>query len=177
MKLNEPTPKSPGVATKFCTVPELFCIPAPLIVRPMVGALAMEYALAPGAKTRLATSVVAETVRSVPLEIPRVATSVLPFGTVRGIQLRGLFQLPSAGMDFQVALPASAKALLKRRTVAARGHVREVWRARRKDAVREVRFIFIKGSARKMRRRRCGWFRRGCCRAHLGLSSSDVSEI
>ena len=57
--------------------------------------------------TMLATSTdVVLTDRSVTSDIPRVATSPGPFGTVLGIQLTAVFQSPVEGFALQVALPA-----------------------------------------------------------------------
>jgi hypothetical protein len=39
-------------------------------------------------------------------DIPKVATSPVPFGTVFGIQFAAVFQSPLEGFVFQVALPA-----------------------------------------------------------------------
>jgi ABC-type uncharacterized transport system YnjBCD ATPase subunit len=43
------------------------------------------------------------------LELPNVATSADPFGTVAGVQLPAVFQSVLVGSRFQVALPAKVK--------------------------------------------------------------------
>src|SRR5438105_4819175 len=66
----------------------------------------MVNALAPGLKTILFTSVLAETKTFVTLEAPKVAMSLGSLGTVFGVQFAAVFQSPLVGLRFQVALPA-----------------------------------------------------------------------
>ena len=63
-------------------------------------------ALAPSEKTTLSTCTEAESEMAVVLEKAKVAISDGPFGIVAGDQLVAVFQLPLAGLDSQVALPA-----------------------------------------------------------------------
>src|SRR5438552_510814 len=101
-----------GATVSFCVTPELLVIPVPLIVNVIPvesgsGSAVMLNLLAPGLKTIAATSVVsAENVRSVILELAKVATSAGPFGTVSGVQFTAVFQSPFVGLRFQVALSA-----------------------------------------------------------------------
>ena len=97
------------MVTKFCVTAELLTIPAPLNVSEAIKMLVVTVivnALAPGLKTMLLTSVSAETDTAELFETSNVAVSVLPLGTVAGIQLAAVFQSPVVGLRFQVALPA-----------------------------------------------------------------------
>src|SRR5205809_863375 len=103
-------------ATKFCRMPELFVMPTPLIVRKMSGLVNLKSefvivnALAPGLNTMPLTSVLLgpDTKTPVVLEDANVAVSDGPLGMVAGVQLVAVFQSPSPGLRFQVALPANA---------------------------------------------------------------------
>src|SRR6266536_1597129 len=105
-----PCPPATSVShTKFCTIPELLVIPAPLIVSSEnvpAGSDVTLYALAPGSKTMLLASMKSERETAVKLETPKVAISDGPLGTVAGVQLAAVFQSPLAGSRFHVALPA-----------------------------------------------------------------------
>src|SRR5438552_1979593 len=113
-------------ATKFCTIPELFVMPTPLMVRNSsksanVATLIVN-ALASALKTMPLTSKgVANwspTRTAVALETSKVAVSPGPLGTVAGVQLAASPQHadvgnpgqsgPPPGFRFQVALPANA---------------------------------------------------------------------
>src|SRR5450432_720408 len=92
-------------------MPELFTMPAPLIVSAvglLLGLTVIVNALAPGLKTMLLTSVLAERETPVTLETPNVALSAELLGTVAGVQLEAVFQSPVRGLRFHVALPAEA---------------------------------------------------------------------
>ena len=89
-------------------IPELFVIPAPLIVREFVGVELTTKPLAPELKTIPLTSLAVESETLVMLETPKVAVSLGPSGTLFGVQLRAVFQSPLVGLRFQVALPAKA---------------------------------------------------------------------
>jgi hypothetical protein len=56
--------------------------------------------------TRPARSTSLEIETLVVFEGPKVAVSVMPLGTVAGVQLLAVFQSLDAGFNFQVALPA-----------------------------------------------------------------------
>ena len=56
----------------------------------------------------LLISVAAESETLVTVLVAKVAVSLDPLGIVPGVQLPALFQLPVAGVLFQVALPARA---------------------------------------------------------------------
>jgi len=64
--------------------------------------------LAPAPKTTLFTVVAAESDTPELFETPKVAISLLPFGTVAGVQFAAVFQSLLDGLRFQVALPAWA---------------------------------------------------------------------
>ena len=100
------TAAGPGKATKFCEIPELLVMLAPLIVNVNVGLAVILNALAPALNTRSLTSVLADVETLVLLEVAKVAVSAGPFGGLLGVQLVALFQSPVAGVAFQVALPA-----------------------------------------------------------------------
>ena len=61
--------------------------------------------LAVAAKTISFTTTLAESETLVVFEAPKVAISEAPFGTVAGVQLPAVFQLPLVGLRFQLALP------------------------------------------------------------------------
>ncbi len=89
----------------------MFVMPAPLIDNVESFSLIVN-ALAPVAKTMPSKYVVVScvgwrsTVTLVVLEVPNVAVSANPLGTVDGVQLLAVFQSPVAGLVFHVALPA-----------------------------------------------------------------------
>ena len=122
LNLNCRSPANAAVALANCWVaPELFTIPTPVNWSTGTvwewsdeGAEKVK-ALAPGLKTILSTTVVAENVRLTALETPKVATSPGPFGTVAGVQFVAVFQSPLVGLRFQVALPPNAVAAAKSR--------------------------------------------------------------
>jgi hypothetical protein len=60
----------------------------------------------PGLKFTLLTSTVGEIVTSVTFDVPKLAMSDGPFGTVLGTQLAAVFQSPVEGFVLHVALPA-----------------------------------------------------------------------
>src|SRR5437016_5433000 len=68
----------------------------------------MLYAGAPGAKSRVPRLIELEVDTLVVFEVPKVAISLMELGTVVGVQLVAVFQSLVAGLEFQVALPASA---------------------------------------------------------------------
>src|SRR5262245_60127973 len=90
-----------GPETKFWTTPELFVMPAPLMVNAKKG-LVIVNALAPGLNTMALTSVVCEMTGRFTLEVPNVAVSAGPLGGPLAIQLAALFQSVLAGVAFQV---------------------------------------------------------------------------
>src|SRR5207248_1723115 len=94
------------VATKFCVVPELFVMPAPLMVSAKKGLAVIVKLLAPGAKVIPSTIVFAEIEMAVVLETANVAVSADPSGTVAGVQFAALFQSQEAGFRSHVAVPA-----------------------------------------------------------------------
>jgi len=93
--------------TKFCTVPELFVIPTPLIVRTNLARAVTLNAFAFALKTMPSTSVFAEIETAVRLLVANVAVSEGALGTVGGIQFVAVFQSPEFGLVFHVALPAT----------------------------------------------------------------------
>jgi len=95
-------------ATKFCVIPESFEMPTPLRVSVKPDLAVMVKLLAPGAKVIPSTIVFAELETAVVFETANVAVSADPFGTVIGVQLLAVFQLPEAGSGSHVALPACA---------------------------------------------------------------------
>src|SRR5438132_3182349 len=99
----------PPVADKFSVRPELFMMPAPLMVNVKPFPVVIVKALAPELKTMPLTSVLAESEMLVMLEEAKVAVSDAPLGTVAGDQLLAVFQSPVAGLDFQVALPVGCR--------------------------------------------------------------------
>ncbi len=101
-----PAPLLLSLVAKFCPMPESLLTPVPLIVRVTRGSAEMVKALAPAVKSIALTSTADLMVRSVRLETPKVATSDGPFGTVAGVQLPAVFQVPVPGFRFHVALPA-----------------------------------------------------------------------
>jgi len=88
---------------------------------------------APGLNTISLTSVGAETERLVRPELLKVAISDGPFGTVAGVQFVAVFQSPVAGLEFQVALPASASVTVRRTRVGRRNNF--IAKSNRKVAV------------------------------------------
>jgi len=62
--------------------------------------------LAPGLKTMRSSLTARPRSIAVVLETSNVATSLLPLGTVAGVQLEAAPQLLFVGLRFQVALPA-----------------------------------------------------------------------
>ncbi len=71
----------------------------------------MVKAFAPGLNTTLSTATAAESETAVVLEVAKVAMSLVPLGTVDGVQIAAVFQSPLAELDFQVALPASVRVM------------------------------------------------------------------
>jgi hypothetical protein len=65
--------------------------------------------LAPEVKVIPSTVVSAEMETFVMFDMPNVAVSVVPFGTVVGVQFAGVFQSPELGLRSHVALPARAE--------------------------------------------------------------------
>src|SRR5436305_1188696 len=94
-----------------CTIPELLTTPSPEKVNegPDTSAMENEYALAPGSKIMRSTSSTGPAVTWVRFEIPKVAMSSGPLGTVVGVQLVAVLQSPLVGFRFQVALPPTAQ--------------------------------------------------------------------
>src|SRR5438105_2176505 len=69
---------------------------------------AIVYWDAPGSKTRLSRlTITSALVTLVIPDVPKVAMSVVPFGTVCGLQLAAVFQSPLEALLLHVALPAS----------------------------------------------------------------------
>src|SRR5262249_6723806 len=68
----------------------------------------MVKALAPGLKIISETSITPVCEIAVMFEASNVAVSLGSSGTVLGVQLVAVFQLPLVGLRFQVALPAKA---------------------------------------------------------------------
>jgi len=97
-----------ATGAKFCTIPELFVMPTPLMVK-LGCSVEIVNALAPGLNTMLLTSIspppgaMSTPVR---LEDANVAVSSGPLGTVLGIQFVGICQTLLAGLCLKVALPA-----------------------------------------------------------------------
>lgn len=114
-------PRSSAAAPKFCMIPELLVIPTPLIVSVNVGLAVMINLLAPGLKTMLLASVLAERKTPVVFEMSNVAVSAGPLGTVFGVQLAAVFQSPLVGSSCQVALPATAEPIAKRKSSRGNG--------------------------------------------------------
>ena len=107
-----------AVVTTFCITPESLVIPVPVISKTVPGSGAIVKALAPELKTILLTRVLAELAEietSTTLDTSKVAISEGPFGTVAGVQLADVFQSPSVGFKFQVALPPRATSSLRQR--------------------------------------------------------------
>src|SRR5438067_10071445 len=108
----------PELGAKFCTIPELFVMPTPLMVN--VGApsgKSIVNALALGLNTMPLTSISVVTKTSVWLERTNVAVSAGPLGTVLGVQLLAVFQSLVTGLAFQVALPAKLLLAVERTSV------------------------------------------------------------
>src|SRR6266581_5842886 len=127
--LNSSIPeRAPEKLTKFCVIPELFVIPTPLMVHGK--RVVILNGLAPALKTMPLTSV-PTTKTPVILEVANVAVSMGPLGGPPAVQLAGLFQSPSAGLAFQVALPAKLLLAVESRSgrmaaaVRRRAHARE----------------------------------------------------
>lgn len=112
-------PAPSTAVTKFWAVPELFVTPTPPMVKVNVGLAVIVNALAPALNMRPFTSVLVASETSVVLERSNVAVSAGPFGTVGGVQLAGLFQLPSVGLRFHVALPAWVTSVARSNVKAA----------------------------------------------------------
>src|SRR5436190_65448 len=74
------------IVTKFCASPELFPIPAPLMVNVNVEATVIVNALAPGLNAMPFTSVFAEKETLVVSEAANVAISEGPLGIVGGVE-------------------------------------------------------------------------------------------
>src|SRR5947207_14251435 len=94
---------------KFCVIPELLTIPAPLIVNMKPLPAVIVKASAPGLNTMPLTSVLAERKTSVILEDANVAVSAGPFGTTLPVQLVSTliptkFQSPIEVSSSQVAI-------------------------------------------------------------------------
>ena len=104
---------------KFCTIPELFVMPAPLMVNvgEVPSAFMIVNALAPGLNTMPLSSALNAMKGRVLLEEANVAVSAGPFGTVVGVQLVAVNQSPVAGLAFQVALPAKLLLAVESRSV------------------------------------------------------------
>jgi hypothetical protein len=104
-------------ATKLCVAPELFTIPTPLIFR-VVAAVVKVNALGLELNTMLSRVTGISRLMPVVLELPKVATSVGPLGTVAGVQFVAVLQSPLVGLRFQVALPARLVVAIRRETRA-----------------------------------------------------------
>src|SRR6476661_2149777 len=87
----------------------------------------MVKALAPELKMIWATSVSAESETAVVLDVPNVATSAEPFGTVFGVQLPALFHLSVVGFKFHVALPAWVGTLDRNRKAPLNSRTRRLF--------------------------------------------------
>src|SRR5437867_2656273 len=107
---------------KFCTIPELFVMPAPLMVNvgEVPGTFMIVNALAPGLNTMPLSSALNAMKGRVLLEDANVAVSAGPFGTVVGVQLVAVNQSPVAGLAFHVALPAKLLLIVESRSVRMR---------------------------------------------------------
>lgn len=85
-------------------------MPEPVISKftiPLLESMVIVKAGAPLLKTMLLTSTdVVLMERFVISDVPKVALSADPFGTVFGIQFAAVFQSPLLGLSVQVALPA-----------------------------------------------------------------------
>ena len=101
------SPLGSAPATKSCVVVELLLMPAPVIAN-TGAAVVMLKALAPLLNVIPLTSVSAVIEMPVLFEVASVATSEGPFGGPPADQFVAVFQLPVAGLAFQVALPAKA---------------------------------------------------------------------
>src|SRR2546423_11766460 len=74
----------------------------------MLSMAVIVYCDAPELKTRLPRlTIISVLMTSVTFDVPNVATSDVPFGTVLGIQLAALFQSLLEGLLLHVALPAT----------------------------------------------------------------------
>lgn len=97
-------------------------MPEPVIVKvtmPLVESTVIVNGAAPLSKIILSTcTAVVLMERFVTVDVPKVATSPGPFGTVFGIQFVGVFQLPFKGFEPQVALPANAGRWIARNSSA-----------------------------------------------------------
>ena len=101
-------PKVSATVMKVWLTPELFVMPAPLMVSVKLGLTVMLYAEAAGVNVMPFTSVFVEIATSLVFDKPNVATSADPLGTVAGLQLVLIFQSSERGLRFHVALPAWA---------------------------------------------------------------------
>ena len=73
----------------------------------MLSMAVIVYCDAPELKTRLPRlTIISLLMTSVTFDVPNVATSDVPFGTVLGLQFAAVFQSPLMGFVAQVALPA-----------------------------------------------------------------------
>jgi hypothetical protein len=126
---------APRLTTKFCTIPELFVMPTPLMVitGTAAGLLAIVNALAPGLNTMPLTSVFAERKTLVVEETPNVAVSADPLGTTVPVQLVNpvgrstKFQSPLKPPN-QVPLSAKLDSIGRIKTNAGRSQVMEATR-------------------------------------------------
>ena len=73
-------------------------------------AAVMVNALAPALNWMLFTCVTAESLMLWTFEVAKIAVSPWALGTVAGVQLPAVFQSPSPGISFHVALPAKTGA-------------------------------------------------------------------
>src|SRR5690349_4571421 len=78
----------------------------------------MVKALAPALKIMPSRVIDAARATSVVFETSNVAMSPSPLGTVAGVQLPAVFQLPLVGLRFQVALPARLVLAIRRKSRA-----------------------------------------------------------
>src|SRR2546423_15115464 len=116
VKIVFPDSAGEGETTNSWRIPELLVTPEPLTVKCAREVWVIVKGLALGLKTMPFTSVVPEFEMLVVFEMSKVAVSDGPFGTVAGVQLAAVFQLPLVGLRFQVALSANrltARARLK----------------------------------------------------------------
>ena len=95
-------------------MPELLLTPAPVIENNVLALAVIVKALAPALNTIPLTSVTADTKGLVAFEVPNVAVSNGPLGTVIGLQLLAVFQSPVGRLSFHVALPAWAAGMKRR---------------------------------------------------------------
>jgi hypothetical protein len=120
---------APGPGAKFCTIPELFVMPVPLMVK-VVSSGAIVNRLAPGLNTMPVTWVAPSGTTNLTLEVAKVAVSFGPLGAVAGVQLLPVLQFPVAGFAFQVALPATLLLAVASRSIGMaraegrKGHTR-----------------------------------------------------